>query len=117
MRQRRFGALGVAATITAIVLLPLAPAVGQDVARTPWGKPDLSGIWDFRTMTPLERPDELVGKEVLTDDEAAEYERKRLRALDKDRPTASASPKTSATPTISSGGITARSSPKTSARR
>ena len=85
MRQRRFGALGVAATITAIVLLFLAPAVGQDVARTPWGKPDLSGIWDFRTMTPLERPDELVGKEVLTDDEAAEYEQKRLRALDKDR--------------------------------
>ena len=33
----------------------------------------------------MERPAELAGKEVLTDDEAAEYERKRLHARDKDR--------------------------------
>ena len=81
------------AVATGLVLLALAPkpTVGQGtrgkwmLPRTPWGEPDLSGIWDFRTMTSLERPDELAGKEVLTDDEAAEYERKRLRALDKDR--------------------------------
>ena len=27
----------------------------------PWGDPDLQGIWDFRTITPMERPAELVG--------------------------------------------------------
>ena len=34
---------------------------GPDVAghRTPWGDPDLQGIWDYRTSTPLERPDDL----------------------------------------------------------
>jgi len=45
-------------------------------SRTPWGHPDLQGIWDFRTVTPLERPAELAGKETLTEAEAAEYERK-----------------------------------------
>ncbi len=64
---------------------PHATPHATDVPRTSWGEPDLSGIWDFRTMTPLERPDELAGKEVLTDDEAAEYERTRLATLDKDR--------------------------------
>src|SRR5437879_4408329 len=24
--------------------------------RTPWGHPDLQGVWDYRTITPLERP-------------------------------------------------------------
>src|SRR5262245_49541207 len=37
--------------------------------RTPWGHPDLQGIWDYRTITPLERPSALSGKSVLTDDE------------------------------------------------
>jgi hypothetical protein len=63
--------------------VPLADA--QSRARTPWGDPELSGIWDYRTMTPLERPDELAGKETLTDEEAAIYERDRLQRLDKDR--------------------------------
>ena len=26
--------------------------------RTPWGHPDLQGTWDYRTITPLERPRE-----------------------------------------------------------
>jgi len=41
------------------------------VSHTPWGSPDLQGIWDFRTITPLERPGDLVGKEILTPEEAA----------------------------------------------
>ena len=44
------------------------------VPRTLWGTPDLQGVWDFRTVTPLERPDELEGKEFLTDEEAAAFE-------------------------------------------
>ncbi len=43
-------------------------------ARTPWGTPDLQGIWDFRTITPLERPSDLAGKAVLTEEEAAVQE-------------------------------------------
>ena len=43
--------------------------------RTPWGEPDLQGIWTYATMTPLERPRDLAGKRVLNDEETAAYER------------------------------------------
>ena len=39
--------------------------------RTPWGHPDLQGVWDYRTITPLERPGAFSGKQLLTDEEAA----------------------------------------------
>ena len=42
--------------------------------RTPWGEPDLQGIWDYCTLTPLQRPGELAGKEFLTEEEVAERE-------------------------------------------
>jgi hypothetical protein len=44
--------------------------------RTSWGVPDLQGTWDFRTVTPMERPPELAGKATLTAQEAADYERR-----------------------------------------
>ena len=42
-------------------------------------------IWDFRTLTPLERPDELAGKEFLTDEEAAAFEQQTLYTRNADR--------------------------------
>ena len=53
-----------------------APAAqAQDGApRTPWGDPDLQGMWDHRTITPLERPEELGDKAFLTEEEAASLE-------------------------------------------
>ena len=33
------------------------------------GKPDFSGYWNNHTLTPLERPDNVQGREFLTDDE------------------------------------------------
>ena len=49
-------------------------AASLPAPRTPWGAPDLQGVWDFRTITPLERPAELAGKARLTGEEAATYE-------------------------------------------
>jgi len=51
-----------------------APAATAQARRTPDGRPDLQGIWDFRTLTPLERPDNLSGKDVLTAEEAVQLE-------------------------------------------
>ena len=48
------------------------------VPRTPWGAPDLSGVWDFRTLTPFERPKDLAEQAFFTDDEAAAFEAGRL---------------------------------------
>jgi hypothetical protein len=39
------------------------------LVRTPWGHPDLQGIWNNSTITPLERPREYAGREFLTADE------------------------------------------------
>ena len=50
--------------------------------RTPWGAPDLRGVWDYRTMTPLQRPLEFGDKQVLTEEEAAAYERREGARLD-----------------------------------
>ena len=40
-------------------------------AKTPWGDPDLQGIWDSKTQTPLQWPDRYAGREFLTDEEVA----------------------------------------------
>jgi hypothetical protein len=44
--------------------------------RTPDGRPDLEGVWDYRTATPLERPRELGTKAHFTPEEAADFERR-----------------------------------------
>jgi hypothetical protein len=50
--------------------------------RTPDGHPDLQGVWDYRTVTPLERPPQFAGKEFLTDQEVADYERRAAARTD-----------------------------------
>ena len=47
---------------------------GQRAAmpRTSWGAPDLQGIWNHGTITPLERPRQFGEREFLTDAEVAE---------------------------------------------
>jgi len=42
--------------------------------RTPWGHPDLQGLWTNSTITPLERPAAFAGREFLTDEEARKLE-------------------------------------------
>src|SRR5205809_1724600 len=54
--------------------------------HTPWGDPDLQGVWNDATSTPLSRPGGgLSDKQVLTDEEAAEFERELAYNLTRDR--------------------------------
>jgi hypothetical protein len=70
--------------LAAILLVGLTvPAAGQ-ARRTPWGDPDLQGLWTNATITPFERPAEMSGKPVLTEQEAAEYEQRTNQARDAD---------------------------------
>ncbi len=60
----------------AIVLLAVSgaaaqPAGGGEAPRTAWGAPDLGGVWDFRSITPFERPEALGDRQLLTDEDAA----------------------------------------------
>ncbi len=58
--------------------LTVAQSAGTTAPRTPWGHPDIQGIWDYRTLTPLERPEALGDKAFLTEEEAASLERETL---------------------------------------
>ena len=46
-----------------------------DPPRTPWGDPDIQGVWNNVTGTPLERPAQLKDKALLTKEEAAAFEK------------------------------------------
>ena len=82
MRRR----LVAAALVAAAAVLAPAGAAGQTgvPARTAWGDPDLQGVWDFRTITPMQRPAALAGKQVLTAEEAARYEARENRRQNRD---------------------------------
>jgi hypothetical protein len=73
---------GCAVTL-AVVCVAVTPLLGQ--SRTPEGQPDLQGVWSFATLTPLERPGQLAGKSVLTDQEAATFEKETLDRTNADR--------------------------------
>ena len=53
---------------------PAAAGPRADAPRTAWGDPDLRGIWVGSTLTPLERPAEFEGRELLTYAEVARLE-------------------------------------------
>ena len=75
--------------LIAILLLAAVPVAGQTrpqvknpkaapttwTQRTPDGQPDLEGYWSNVTITPLERPAELAGKEFYTEQELADKEK------------------------------------------
>ena len=91
MTQRVMASLGGVALV-ALVVLPAAaqttakkgPAKSGASMKTPDGQPDIQGIWDFRTVTPLERPTEFGDKEFLTEKEAEEYAAKMVASRDAD---------------------------------
>ena len=66
----------VGATVAVITILGMSwvDVEGQSPAtryRTAWGDPDLQGMWTNSTITPLERPGTLAGREFLTEGEAS----------------------------------------------
>ena len=58
---------------------PQASGAASELPRISDGRPDLGGVWDFRTVTPLERPVELGDQAYFTDEEAAEFATRRVR--------------------------------------
>ena len=81
MRRRLMESFGVATAIaTVAVLLQLAavPVEGQAPSETPWGHPNLEGIWLDVYATPFERPAELGDREFFTADERAARDQARM---------------------------------------
>jgi len=63
----------------ASVAAPSAPAL-----KTPWGEPDLQGIWTEETDTPLQRPTKYAGQEFFTPAQRAELDLQRAALAGKD---------------------------------
>ena len=68
-------------TIGVVALLVLMPVIAMaqatepaDAPRTPWGDPDLQGVWDYSTITPMQRPERYGDQAYLTEEEAAALE-------------------------------------------
>jgi hypothetical protein len=101
MRNRFLASMSVLAVAIAMPSIASKPAAAQTTValakangttaktwtppKTPDGQPDLQGIWTNSTMTPLERPKALAGKEFFTEQEALEYENRLRQDLSTDR--------------------------------
>lgn len=92
-RRLREAAAAAAVFIAVVVLLKIAPVAGQTqdagepaapAASTPWGDPDLQGLWTTRYDTPLQRPARFADKEFFTDEERAELDLQRTAILERD---------------------------------
>ncbi len=87
MKRRLLASAGALAVAMGVVLVMLVPTAGQTPnaaagnfkpSTTPWGDPDLQGMWDTRTFTPVERPATFGMREFMTEEEAASRERQGL---------------------------------------
>jgi hypothetical protein len=97
MRLRYLVPLEILAAVTLAVSVAVQPVAAQTRAsasvrgtagistplRTPWGDPDLQGVWTNTTITPLERPESVAGKDVLTDEERTELDAQAAHTLER----------------------------------
>jgi hypothetical protein len=95
MSDRILASTGAVAVVIALGLLAPVSVAGQarsttapantwTLPHTPDGKPDLQGVWDYRTIAPLERPKELGTKAFFTDEEAANFEKEENQRQNRD---------------------------------
>ena len=73
MTRCTFFALSVVMAVMALVAPPVG-AQDYEPPRTAGDKPDLQGVWDFRTLTPLQRPEGRGDQAVLSAEEVAELD-------------------------------------------
>ena len=82
---RRWGVVVVGLAVVAMFVGSSGDTLGDaqaqtTVAMTPWGEPDLQGIWTDPYATNLQRPHDLGEREFYTEEEVAELDRQRIEA-------------------------------------
>src|ERR1700747_2923964 len=86
MRERLSGLIAIAAAAAATVVVsvsaPRTSAQAQAPSlKTPWGEPDLQGIWTDENDTPLQRPAKYANQEFFTPAQRAELDEARTAVL------------------------------------
>jgi hypothetical protein len=70
-------AIGAAISVSAIEAWAQAPAASGTALKTPWGEPDLQGIWTDEFDTPLQRPAKYANQEFFTPAQREELDQQR----------------------------------------
>src|SRR5215471_15701407 len=82
-------AIAVAAvgTVVAVSLTqtPVHASAEGPAVKTPWGEPDLQGIWTDETATPLQRSAKYASQEFFTEAQRAELDQQRAAAPGRDK--------------------------------
>src|SRR6266436_7498653 len=93
MRERFSGSMIMVAVAAAAAVIsvsvdptaaqaPAGSAAGPPLAlTTPWGEPDLQGIWTEEFDTPFERPPKVANQEFFTEEQRAELDKRRSALL------------------------------------
>ncbi len=74
--------LRIVLSVLTLTLLAIVPVSSQEAPQTSWDAPDLQGVWDFRSITPLERPEDLADQEFLSEEEAANLEQAAVNRIE-----------------------------------
>jgi hypothetical protein len=79
-------AVGVVISVSITATSAQAPARAPAPAlKTPWGEPDLQGIWTDEADTPLQRSPKYANQEFFTAEQRAELDNLRSSLIDRDR--------------------------------
>jgi hypothetical protein len=91
MRKRLSGSMITAAIAAAAVGVVISVSITRTSAQapaatltTPWGEPDLQGIWTDETDTPLQRSPKFANQEFFTEAQRAELDRQRAAMKGRD---------------------------------
>jgi hypothetical protein len=71
----------VAISVSVIPTSAQAPTVSDAALKTPWGEPDLQGIWTEEFDTPLQRPTRFANQEFFTEAQRADLDEARSHVL------------------------------------
>jgi len=91
MRNRPLTSIELAAVIVSAFGLfrptqvTIAQQASQAALKTPWGEPDLQGIWTDESDTPLQRSPKYANQEFFTDAQRAELDKERAALLGRDK--------------------------------
>jgi hypothetical protein len=83
--MRVAASIAICAVVVSSAVAPGATADKPSTPRTPWGEPDLQGIWTDPNDTPLQRPAKYANQEFFTPEQRAELDKERAGLLGRDR--------------------------------